>query len=65
VLGEPEYAIERAIVFNDDALRQEGKVLYAPVYMVMFLKRDGLPPQMTYDIGKPLSIQELGDASFP
>jgi len=65
VLGEPEYAIERAIVFNDDALRREGKVLYALVYMVMFLKRDGLPPQMTYDIGKSLSIQELGDASFP
>lgn len=35
-----EYDLPEAIVFNNDNLRVEGRVTYAPVYMVMFLQRE-------------------------
>lgn len=35
-----EYDLPEAIVFNNDNLRVEGRVTYAPVYMVMFLRRE-------------------------
>lgn len=33
-----------AIVFNNDNMRVEGKIVYAPVYMAMFLERDHTAP---------------------
>ena len=51
-----EYGIESAIVFDDNAMDVVGKVFYAPIYMVMFLKKDSLPANMIYDIGKPLEV---------
>ena len=51
-----EYGIESAIVFDEDAMDVVGKVFYAPIYMVMFLKKDSLPANMIYDIGKPLEL---------
>ena len=51
-----EYGIESAIVFDDDAMDVVGKVFYAPIYMVMFLKKDSLPANMIYDVGKPLRL---------
>lgn len=51
-----EYGIESAIVFDDNAMDVVGKVFYAPIYMVMFLKKDSLPANMIYDIGKPLEL---------
>ena len=51
-----EYGIESAIVFDDDVMDVVGKVFYAPIYMVMFLKKDSLPANMIYDIGKPLEL---------
>ena len=37
LLADTEYASPRAIVFDDDALKTDGKKFYAPVYMAMFL----------------------------
>lgn len=51
-----EYGIESAIVFDDNAMDVVGKVFYAPIYMVMFLKKDSLTANMIYDIGKPLEL---------
>lgn len=34
-----EYDLPEAVVFNNDNLRVEGKIIYAPVYMVMFLEK--------------------------
>lgn len=34
-----EYQLDKAIVFNNDNLRVEGSIVYAPIYMVMFLER--------------------------
>lgn len=39
-----EYDLPEAIVFNNDNLRVEGKIIYAPIYMVMFLERDNSAP---------------------
>ena len=50
VLSDPEYAIDEAIVFDRDALKTDGKIFYAPIYMVMFLQKDVLPAQMIYEI---------------
>lgn len=37
VLGSPNYEIDGAIVLCEGNLSEEGNVLYAPVYMVMFV----------------------------
>ena len=34
-----EYNLPEAVILNNDNLRVEGKLVYAPVYMVMFLER--------------------------
>ncbi len=39
-----EYRLTEALVFNNDNLRVEGRVVYAPIYMVMFLVRDTSAP---------------------
>lgn len=39
-----EYNLSEAIVFNNDNMRVEGKIVYAPVYMTMFLERDHMAP---------------------
>lgn len=39
-----EYDLPEAVVFNNDNLRVVGKVVYAPVYMVMFLEKDNAAP---------------------
>ena len=50
VLDDPEYSIDEAIVFDRDALKTDGKIFYAPIYMTMFLQKDVLPAQMIYEI---------------
>ena len=37
IMSNPEYNIRRAIVLSGNNLSQQDKVLYAPVYMTMFL----------------------------
>lgn len=39
-----EYDLPRAIVFNNDNLRTEGKLIYAPIYMAMFLEKNDAAP---------------------
>lgn len=39
-----EYDLPEAIVFNNENLHQEGKLLYVPIYMVMFLQKDNTVP---------------------
>ena len=49
-MTQPDYRIREAIVFNDDAMREEGRVLYAPIYMVMFVENTPFPDKMVYEI---------------
>lgn len=39
-----EYNLKEAVILNNDNLRVEGKLVYAPVYMVMFLERKNDAP---------------------
>lgn len=39
-----EYDLPEAIVFNNDNLRVAGKIVYAPIYMMMFLEKNQAAP---------------------
>ncbi len=39
-----EYDLPEAIVFSNDNLRVDGKIVYAPIYMAMFLERNNTAP---------------------
>ncbi len=39
-----EYGLSEAVVFNNDNLRVAGKIVYAPIYMVIFLEKDNTAP---------------------
>jgi len=39
-----EYNLQEAVILNNDNLRVEGRLVYAPVYMVMFLERKNDAP---------------------
>lgn len=39
-----EYDLPQAIVFNNDNLQVVGKIVYAPIYMVMFLEKNNIAP---------------------
>ena len=60
VMASDEYGIDSALVLNDDAVKMENGVRYAPVYQVMFLAPVPLPEQMPYDIGEPLAADTVG-----
>ena len=49
-MSEPDSEVREALILNDDSLKVEGRLFYAPVYMVMFLKSDPLPEKMIYTI---------------
>ncbi len=34
-----DYNLPGAVVFNNDELRKDGKILYAPIYMTMFIEK--------------------------
>jgi len=44
VLECKDYHIDEAIVFNNDNLHKEGRITYAPIYMIMFLEKDNSAP---------------------
>lgn len=41
-----EYDLPEAIVFNNDNLHVDGRIVYAPIYMVMFLQRNNSAPSV-------------------
>ena len=44
ILACSSYKLTEAIVYNNDNLRVEGNIIYAPIYMVMFLQTDHSAP---------------------
>lgn len=48
VLKNKEYGIRRAIVLTNDNLSENGNVLYAPIYMTMFLYHQDPQEPMVY-----------------
>ena len=49
-LSCPDFHLQQAIVLCNDNLQVEDNVIYAPVYMSMFLQRISAPTPMTYRI---------------
>lgn len=46
VMGNDEYAIGSAFVFSNGNIEQSGRVLYLPIYMLMYLKPSELPDEV-------------------
>lgn len=40
----PDYDLPEAVVLNNDNLKIRGKIIYAPIYMVMFLEKENRSP---------------------
>ena len=40
LMAVEEYGLSEAVVFGNDNIRVDGGVIYAPVYMVMFLAKN-------------------------
>ena len=40
-----EYDLPKAIIFNNNNLWQDGRLIYAPIYMIMFLERKKTMPR--------------------
>ena len=41
-------------------LKVENRILYAPIYMMMFLEKPRLPEKLIYDVGAPLQSFPTG-----
>ena len=50
VLSTPNYQVEEAVVLCNDNVKLEGKILYLPVYMTMFLRQDAPSGPLIYKI---------------
>ena len=44
IMGCAEYDLPEAIVLNNDNLHVDGRIVYAPIYMAMFLQKDNATP---------------------
>ena len=49
-LAMKEWKLKQGIVFCSDNIRQDGKVLYLPWYLSMFLKQDEMPRGTIYQV---------------
>lgn len=45
IMEVEDYHLKKAVVFCTDNLKSEGAILYAPVYMAMFVRRDDAVPE--------------------
>ena len=48
VMENRDYAIPTAFVFQNDNVRTDGRVVYLPIYMLMFLQKEQIPESMIY-----------------
>ena len=50
ILGDANYHISEAYVLNNENVQVEGKVIYLPIYMMMFIFPTTFPERMIYRI---------------
>lgn len=48
ILSNPKYGLQSAIVFSNANVSTDGKIIYYPMYMLMFFQREVIPSDMTY-----------------
>lgn len=44
IMADKEYRLPRALILNNDTLKVDGQMIYAPIYMMMFLQKDNTAP---------------------
>ena len=50
VMENRDYAIPMAFVFQNDNVHVDGRIVYLPIYMLMFLQKKELPESMIYKL---------------
>ncbi len=50
VMGNPDYAIPMAYVFQNDNVKVDGRIVYLPMYMLMFLQKETNTAPQIYKI---------------
>ena len=50
VLGNKDYAIPTAFVFQNDNVSADGRIVYLPIYMLMFLQKEETPAPQIYKL---------------
>ena len=50
VMENQDYAIPIAFVFQNDNIRIDGRIVYLPIYMLMFLQKEQIPESMIYKL---------------
>ena len=48
-MGNPDYGIPRALVFCNDNVSTSGNIVYLPIYMVAYLKKEVIG-EVIYDV---------------
>jgi hypothetical protein len=48
VMSNPDYAIPKAYVFHNGNVSTAEKVIYYPIYMLMFVQKEKMPEDMIY-----------------
>ena len=50
VMENQDYAIPTAFVFRNDNIRVDGRIVYLPIYMLMFLQKEQIPESLIYKL---------------
>ena len=50
VMENQDYAIPTAFVFRNDNIRVDGRIVYLPIYMLMFLQKEQIPESLIYNL---------------
>ena len=50
VMENRDYAIPMALVFQNDNVHADGRIVYLPIYMLMFLQKEQIPESMIYKL---------------
>ena len=48
ILSNPKYGLKEALVLSNANLSVDEKIIYYPIYMMMFIQRDSIPQNMVY-----------------
>ncbi len=48
LLGNHDYTIPAGYVFHNDNVKNTGKIIYLPIYMLMFLQNEAMPESIIY-----------------
>ena len=51
MMSVPDYALRSAVVYNTQCeIEEVGRITYLPIYALMFLSHDALPPNAVYKL---------------